>query len=569
MHYIDLLNYMVYVQGFEKAELAELIAIPIKKVDDVLSGITPLKKKNLKNLSLFTGLPLDTIVSGTFTLNAPQPSASDGDGAPKIAKDAYVPEYIRNANTSRLNAYCKQRYKNELQDVTLLKVLHILFAIGSVFAICSLLLTSGDLSLSNCQITFIVGLLPVILSIISNKATYKLAKAGTPPEGKYFKYYSIVHVIQVAIVAVSIIAFNWATPALVVFGVLSVLPTLYLIFFDNKPLFSKAKTSFYAFFVSLSLALYFIFTIFGEKLYSTENLVYVTGNLSIGFVAIMTTAGCLLANYTYFLKRNNLSKHFAPVSRKRALKSNHIAKSVLSIILSVVVIIGAINILPVIVFNLITNNVIEENTQAEVNYYDYDKENIAFTNTDKYTTLEYDNYSIKIPEGLTKSEETESYSSENNTFYISLTNEFIDYEELYCGNEYDLEFPVDMKTVITEEFGYFPKSEYEYNKLLKEIKEYDSVILNKDLAVVITTFKMTDAIAGYNADIYFYENAELELVVKKHSYQREDGRTAYFYDVYGNAAGDYNKFFEFKIITLNDDSENDIVYKIINSVEFK
>ena len=164
MHYIDLLNYMVYVQGFEKAELAELIAIPIKKVNDVLSGITPLKKKNLKNLSLFTGLPLDTIVSGTFTLNAPQPSASDGDGVPKIVKDAYVPEYIRNANTSRLNAYCKQRYKNELQDVSLLKVLHILFVIGSVFAICSLLLTSGDLSLSNCQKTFIVGLLPVILS---------------------------------------------------------------------------------------------------------------------------------------------------------------------------------------------------------------------------------------------------------------------------------------------------------------------------------------------------------------------------------------------------------------------
>ena len=47
MHYIDLLNYLIDVQKIEKDELCELIAIPKKKLDSVLSGITPLKKKCL------------------------------------------------------------------------------------------------------------------------------------------------------------------------------------------------------------------------------------------------------------------------------------------------------------------------------------------------------------------------------------------------------------------------------------------------------------------------------------------------------------------------------------------
>ena len=48
MHYIDLLNYLIDVQKIEKDELCELIAIPKKKLDSVLAGATPLKKKCLK-----------------------------------------------------------------------------------------------------------------------------------------------------------------------------------------------------------------------------------------------------------------------------------------------------------------------------------------------------------------------------------------------------------------------------------------------------------------------------------------------------------------------------------------
>ena len=135
MHYIDLLNYLIDVQKIEKDELCELLAIPKKKLDSVLTGATPLKKKCLKNLSLYTSIPLDAIRSGNFVLNIPQAEVVEGEEAPKIIKDAYVPEYIREANTKRLKAYCKKRYKNRRDDVLGLNIINIiLFVINIITA---------------------------------------------------------------------------------------------------------------------------------------------------------------------------------------------------------------------------------------------------------------------------------------------------------------------------------------------------------------------------------------------------------------------------------------------------
>ncbi len=569
MHYIDLLNYLIDVQKIEKDELCELLAIPKKKLDSVLTGITPLKKKCLKNLSLYTSISLDAIRSGNFVLNIPQVEVAEGEEAPKIIKDAYVPEYIREANTNRLKAYCKQRYKNERQDISLLRALYIIYTTFSLITLIAVLFTFSLVNFLDCAKTFIVGLLPVIFSIIINRATYKLAKNGTQSEGKYFKFHAILHAIQLIIHAISIFAFDWATPVLGVFALIAILPIIYLIFVDNGPLFSKAKTAFYAFLTSCSLALYFTFTLFGEKLSLTEDVAYNGVIITIGFLAIVTTMGCLLANYVYFLKRNNIAKHFEPVSRKRALKENHIFKSVVAVILAIVIIIGTINILPIAALNVIVNGIVKTNTQAKVNYYDYDKDNVVFSNSDKCITLEYDNYSIKIPENLKKSEKIEAYSNSDNTLYISVTNMFYDYEDTFNDSLSELNLQIDIKEAIIEEYGFFPKTEYEYNKLIKEIQEKDSIILKKDLAVAVTMFKISDAVASFDSDIYFYQDSEIEFCIRKFSLKRKDGKIAYSYDVSGNAVGNYDKYFDFNVVTASNDKENDIAYKIINSIEMK
>ena len=89
MTHIDLLNYLTDVQKIEKSDLAELIGVPQKKIDGVLCGQIPLKKKWLKNLSAFTGIPTECITSGNFTLQYPveaqQPQA-EGE-QPPVAPD--------------------------------------------------------------------------------------------------------------------------------------------------------------------------------------------------------------------------------------------------------------------------------------------------------------------------------------------------------------------------------------------------------------------------------------------------------------------------------------------------
>ena len=76
-------------------ENAEALQADVEFIkDDVLSGFVPLKKKWLKNLSLYTGIPEQAIATGAFTLNAP-----DGEPAP-VVKDAYVPEAMREANVA-------------------------------------------------------------------------------------------------------------------------------------------------------------------------------------------------------------------------------------------------------------------------------------------------------------------------------------------------------------------------------------------------------------------------------------------------------------------------------------
>lgn len=567
MHYIDLLNYLIDVQKIEKDELCELIAIPKKKLDSVLSGIIPLKKKCLKNLSQYTSIPLDAIRSGNFVLNIPQAEVVEGEEAPKIIKDAYVPEYIREANTKRLKAYCKKRYKNRRDDVLGLNIINIILFVINIITAFFLIYSFNIFSLSGSAKVLTIALIPTILSIFISANCYKLAWNGTLKEEKLFVFYAMLNVIQILTYTIALVVAKWAPPFSILFALLAIAPIIYTIFLENKDKSNYIKSLVLMLFSALSTGVICILASTSELFMNLEDeRAFAIGIIInfIGFLIIDFTTGILLSAYTFYRKRNFIAKHFEPVSKKSVFKGNKIAKDIIVILLLISLTCGVLYVLPIIEFK--KNIAYLNNSESPVNerYHDYDKDNIIFSEEEKVVIIEYDNYSLKIPGDLKKSSEFETYTNEEKYISIMIKEEVLDIEEFY-----NKLIPVDIKKVTIDKYGFFPKSQYEEQLILKSIYDNDISIFDRDLSIAANYFFLTDANFLSDSDIYLHKDSEIEFCIKKTSFKKEDKSMFYTYDISGNAVGNYDKFFNFTIGITCDDEENDIAYKIINSIEIK
>ena len=572
MHYIDLLNYLIDVQKIEKDELCELIAIPKKKLDGVLSGITPLKKKCLKNLSLYTNIPLDAIKSGNFVLNIPQEEITEGEEAPKIVKDAYVPECIREANTNRLKAYCKKRYKNRRDDVLGLNIINIIIFVINIITTFFLIYSFNIFSLSGSAKVLTIALIPTILSIFISANCYKLAWNGTLKEEKLFVFYAVLNVIQILTYTIALVVAKWAPPFSFLFALLAIAPIIYTIFLENKDKSNYIKSLVLYLFSAFSTGVVCILASTSEHFMNLEDersLIIGIVISFIGFFTIDITTGILLAAYTFYRKRNYIAKHFEPVSKKRVFKGNKIAKDIIVIFLLISLTCGVLYVLPVMGYNNAIKQVINADVQIDDRYSVYDKASIVFTENDKYTVIDAANYTIKVPESVFEKSKSQIYCNADNSLSILKRNEFINIEEIYDNAINEVDYPVDIKQVIKDRYGFFPKSDYENDKLMKMIYSDKISVFDRNLTLAVNYFLLSDAILFYESNIYLYENEEIELRVEKRFYNRDDGKTTYFYTVSGNAKGNYNKFFDFTLFTVTDGEEDDIAYKIINSIEIK
>ena len=576
MHYIDLLNYLIDVQKIEKDELCELIAIPKKKLDSVLSGITPLKKKCLKNLSLYTNIPLDAIRSGNFVLNIPQEEIAEGEEAPEIIKDAYVPEYIREANTNRLKAYCKKRYKNRRDDILGFNIVNIIFFVISIIISFSLIYNFTIVSLSGSAKILAIALIPTVLSIIITINSYKLAWNGTLKEEKLFIFYAVLNVIQIFTYTIALVVAKWAPPFTVLLGILAIAPVIYTVFLENKDKSNYVKSLVLYLFSAFSTCVVCILASTSEYFMNLEDersLIIGIVISFIGFFTIVITTGILLAAYTFYRKRNYIAKHFEPVSKKRVFKGNKIAKDIIVILLLISLTCGVLYVLPVIGYNNIIKQVINADIQIDDRYPVYDKASIVFTENDKYTVIEAENYTIKVPESLVKKSDSEYlkneiYSNSENTMSVIVINQFYDLEEMFTEINTLDELPFDLKQVITDRYGFFPKTLYENDKLLKMVYNDNISVLDRDLTLATSYFLLTESILSFDDKIYLYDNGVIELRINKHCFTRDDGKTSYFYDISGNVKGNYEKYFDFQVLTICDSAEDDVAYKIINSIEF-
>ena len=585
---LDLLKYLIDVQKIEKEDLAELIGIPQKKMDSVLSGAMPLKKKWLKNLSLYTGIPKEAILSGNFVLNVPE-----GEPAP-VVKDAYVPEAIREANTQRLNLYVKKRYKTFRQDVVWIHYISMVGAIIGIIIVSVILGAFSMVDLSGLQassaIDFIsimlTGLVPAIISVSISRSTYRFAQKGTPADEKNFKKYTVLAVVQLCIFIITTVALKWVSPLSVVTLIGATLPLIYIVFFDGL----SGKGTYWKYVLSAIVVGFFFmvspFALHGGERFAkaeTETLfdmlffVYFVGLL----LSLLSFANIVVCHY-YFRKRNGISKHFGAVSRKLVFKSGKFAKSIVAIVIALAIIFSTVYIAPVfVVEKVMAMSFGFSSVKYEPRLFNYEKSNIVFEENEDVIIVDNKSFTMMLPSYMVIDNESktfERYKTEEKNLYITIYDKYNSFEGIFNIGSYGAEQDqIDqilggLGKAVLQRYGFLPKSEYEYGKLMRMVYEDEISPFDRDLRLASIVLKAAYHFTFENFTLYLYEDAEKEISIKEYISQREDGKHVRRYDINGNVKGDYDKFVSIDIALLEDnvgDVDGDLVYKIINSIEMK
>jgi len=311
-----------------------------------------------------------------------------------------------------------------------------------------------------------------------------------------------------------------------------------------------------------------------ESIQSEAQLITMFGIFCSGWFSTYLSIASVFASSCYYQPRKTISKHFGPVVKKPAFKNNRISRSIISIILAGLILFGSIYTLPVLVLNKIILNVFEGENKAQLVYCEYDKTDIAFSAEEKAKLVEEKNYTVKIPEAMVKNEEHNSYKDSVKNVYLAIKDEYIDYEDIFDDMSNKMETTEaekisKLKETIKKEYGFFPKTEYEYYKLQLLISEDKINPFNRDLVTATTMFKMMETVVTMDTTTYLYEDLEKVLCVKESIYEKEDGGKIYTYDVSGNAKGDYSKYIDASITFTDTNTDMDLPFKIINSIEMK
>ncbi len=574
MNYIDLLNYLTDVQIIEKEDLAELIGIPQKNMDSVLCGAVSFKKKWLKNLSLYTGIPKEAILAGNFVLNAPE-----GELAP-VVKDAYVPEAIRQGNTQRANYYTKKRYSSQHNDLILVKILSILGMVVSWFILIAMLLLFKFTAVSDIIKIMLMGIIPAIIGVSVMRNVYKFAKKGVCKDEKTFKYYTVLTIAQIFIYVISTVAFKWISPIAIAIAVGTALPLIYQVFIVQKEKVSYIRSFALAIlWITLFVSMGFLLVVsdkFGD-IQSEAQLITMLGIFFSGWLSTYLSIASVFASSCYYQPRKTISKHFGPVVKKPVFKGNKIAKSVVAVVLVTILFFSTIYIAPILLVDGLMSTAMDKynGKNVETQYLDYNKGDIIFAEDEQVIIVEKENYSVKLPAYLEKNENVttrDGFQNKEKLTVVFIENTVLDYSDVFIydgDDEKKREANEKLNKAIEERYGFIPKGQYEYFKLLKLISEDSISPFNRDLSMAVSLFTNVSQMLA-NDKVYLYEDSEKCFCICENSFERNDSQFTYNYSINGNAKGDYDKFFSISVIVVSDSAADmDLPFKIINSIEMK
>lgn len=585
MTYVDLLTYLTDVQKIEKEELAELLAIPKKHIDGVLCGQVPLKKKWLKNLSLYTGIPEDAIQTGNFSLETPaqtEEEQGEGEEAPVVEATPEMKKY----NTERHNAFCKKRYKDIYFDFVPLYGIGMFFAVlGLVATIASFVRHIAMNPAADVAMFMLVCAVPNLMVVFSVGGIYKIALKGNLNEEKNFKFYSVFVICAMVIFVVAGVYFKVLAFAATGFGVASILYPVYLVFvagtkkeINPKLIFSGLSFSFLMF-ISVAVAM-LVGDVFEQLAEKPELKAFFFAAL-FTWCGLFATGIALVRGYEYFGRANSISKHFGQLENKPLFKKQHKRNRIIAFLLAVAIFAGGLIGCQQIMIRQQLKVLVDEEAISGFKVEDYTNQDVKFTDEDDIITIEVDGCFVTIPSELSVSKDTETldmYKNEKQSAYFMIQKGTKDvlYEtdkELVEENAGKNESFDKIRETITQLYGFYPRSTFDYCKFSRIIKEtgidYSD---SKTVAAHVLVAGMFELITITDVEgivRYIYEDNERQVYIE---YCTADfDLQTYTYDVIVNKTGDYETCAAFRI-KFNSEYEGDTAetaYKIINSVEFK
>ena len=195
----ELLNYILEKEKIKKADLAKLLGISKKNTEKVFNGEKSLNKKQIKNISLFTGIAEAEIKSRELVLPELQ-----NTGVEFIDE-----EYVKNQNTARFENFIKTRFKGELAAIFVIKLFtYFILLFGLIFlGVTFYSAFIENIDKSTTLIAFFT-LVPYFLTFASIGPIFKITrKVNINEKGRFKVFYSLI-IASLFIFIVGTLIFN-------------------------------------------------------------------------------------------------------------------------------------------------------------------------------------------------------------------------------------------------------------------------------------------------------------------------------------------------------------------------
>jgi hypothetical protein len=290
-------------------------------------------------------------------------------------------------------------------------------------------------------------------------------------------------------------------------------------------------------------------------------------------IAIECNTGFIRTTYPAY-------RHFMKGEKKIGLRKKSVVKSVIAVVLAFGIFCGA-----TFAFSIYVRKQTLDELRASMTgttYKDYDKSDVVFSDEEKTTVVEYGDFTIKLPAEFKEKEK--DYETVSKAYYGQkekagvFLNEYVNVTEAFeegssaavGGNKEKQDSLEKIQKAVEEKYGFYPKTMFEWKKLERLVYENDEInyFSREDMMVemYLSSFSVIASLSE-STNIICEDNEKQIYITSYRPPNSKSPRTLYVID--GNKTGDVNKGVNIMVFVTDEYSDPDVMYKIINSIEFK
>ncbi|MBE6747846.1 MAG: helix-turn-helix transcriptional regulator [Ruminococcaceae bacterium] len=586
MNYSEIIKSIIDTKNVSVEELAYFTATSKKKVNKWLSGEAEPKKRNVKLLASFCGVTEALLKEGI--ISPIHLSKIDENG------ESHEPT-LTEIEEENFKLYQKF-FKTRLPYFKLIVIPIQIFLV--ILTILCLFINFSDLAISilyttefSKQITLFLGAFAPIFIVLMQFLISNFVARKPYLYDKSVLYTAFIPItIATLLNSVVSVCFGYLHIFSCILNLCSIIALIIVLktLLKNKLSFQKRRLNeiiintpwfFNAFSLFLSL------NILPEN---DETFNEIAFPVLFANCAIMAGMVMLTGIFSFYYDASHPKKYFLPLPAGKKISKKRIIISTVATVLAIAMLSTTLfftnkyasRVLIEYFNSIVKNTIVETNNPIPTDFNNYD---VVFEN-EKVKTLDFEAFTIKVPEEYIEQKNEYEYScilkTENSTILIMLPNYDI-YDptnsDLYnltkmamknAESEEDIEKIKKTENALIEQFGFAPTSHIDYERFYKILNENKDFALTRELFAGITLFYSMFSIysiGNYSDFKEIYCNNGFEgLFYQAH---KEEGFVSYTFHFGVPQKSD--TAYGFSINFENTEPDMELIYKIMNSIEFK